>query len=91
VINAASRYAQSSVVTLLGPDGQPRQVIVSGQQIPFVIRYTYHQVTSGDRIDQIAFTYYQDASRWWVIADANPEILDYSTLTPGYLLRVPIS
>lgn len=87
-ISADSRYAQSSISTFT-VNGQPRQAIVAGQQVPFVVTYTYHQVLANERIDQIAYTYYADATRWWVIADANPEILDFSSLQAGYLLRVP--
>jgi hypothetical protein len=32
-----------------------------------------HQVHGGDRLDLLAFQYYQDPTRWWVIADGHPE------------------
>lgn len=87
-ISATSRYAQSSVVSIT-VNGQSRQTIVSSEQIPFVIQFIFHQVTSNERIDNIAYQYYGDATRWWVIADANPEILDWSTITQGTLIRIP--
>lgn len=33
-----------------------------------------HVVQDGERLDQIAVYYYEDASLWWKILDANPEI-----------------
>jgi nucleoid-associated protein YgaU len=89
-IASNSRYAQSVVVPIVF-NGKSRQTIVSSEQIPFVIQYTFHQVTSNERIDNIAFQFYGDATRWWVIADANPEILDWSTITEGTLIRVPVN
>lgn len=34
-----------------------------------------HTLTASDRLDLLALNYYGDASKWWRIADANPEIL----------------
>lgn len=89
-ISANSRYAQSQLATIY-ENGQPRLTIVPGEVQPFVVQYVFHQVTANERIDQISYTYYKDATRWWVIADANPEILDFSSLTAGSLLRIPTS
>lgn len=33
-----------------------------------------HTVHEGDRLDLLAFKYYDDTSRWWQISDANSEI-----------------
>src|SRR5262245_808884 len=32
-----------------------------------------HTVHESDRIDLLAFKYYGDATKWWQIADANPQ------------------
>jgi copper chaperone CopZ len=34
-----------------------------------------HTVREGDRLDLLAYKYYGDATRWWLISDANPEQL----------------
>src|SRR4051812_22042949 len=61
-----------------------------------------HTVSAHERLDLIAFRYYTDPRKWWLIADANPDrpfpldLLDTAplveeTLTlqhPGYLERV---
>lgn len=88
MISADSRYSQSALVTFT-VNGADRQVIVAGQQAPFTVTYSYHQVTGGETIDQIAYASYGDATRWWVIADANPEVMNWSTLASGSLIRVP--
>lgn len=40
-----------------------------------------HQVQSGNRLDHLAFHYYNDDRMWWRILDANPDIV-----FAGYLL-----
>lgn len=53
-------------------------------------QYRTHRVRAGDRIDTIAHQAFGDASRWWEIADLNPQIKFPLDLTPGDVLRVPL-
>ena len=47
-----------------------------------------YTLKEGERIDQIAFRYYGDASYWWVIAAASG--IGWSLqIPPGTILRVP--
>jgi hypothetical protein len=46
-------------------------------------------LNGSDRIDLLAVQYFGDARMWWHIADANPEILDWTVLTPGQIIRIP--
>jgi phage tail protein X len=90
VISANSRYAQSSVVVITDPyTGADILTIVAGQQVPYTISYSWYQVQDGQRIDQIAYNAYGDGTRWWVIADGNPGIMDWSSIPAGTLLRIP--
>lgn len=88
MIDADSRYSQSTIVPVT-VRSQIRFVIVPSEQQPFTFNYQFYQVLEGDRIDNIAFKFYGDPLRWWVIADANPQRLDWSSLIPGELIRVP--
>lgn len=87
-ISANSRYANSTVVTVT-QNGQDRNVIVPSAQRALSFNYISHLMSANDRIDSLAFQYYNDATRWWQIADANPEILDFSNVPIGTILRVP--
>lgn len=90
-IAANSRYASSQVVAL-DQDGQVINVIVPGQQVPQTFTYISHMYTHTDRLDNLANQYYGDPTQWWVIANANPELdPDWTTITPGTILRVPFS
>ena len=53
---------------------------------------SYHIVNQNteNRLDRIAYMYYNDFSLWWVIADANPEIrFDPFNVPRGMSLRIP--
>jgi nucleoid-associated protein YgaU len=70
-------------------DGLDIRAITWNEPTDTTIRFTWHQVHGEEFIDGIAYDYYGDSTLWWVIANANPEILDYSVLPPGTLLRIP--
>ena len=43
----------------------------------------------GDRLDNIAYEYYKDASQWWVLAQANHLGKGSLNVPPGIRLRIP--
>ena len=88
MIASGSRYADSAITTV-DKDGQPVAVIVPGMQQPYSFRYASHQVSEGDRLDNLAYQYYGDPTVWWRIADANPDVLYWDVLTPGIIIRIP--
>jgi nucleoid-associated protein YgaU len=88
-INADSRYTTATITTAVGPDGGTRQEMRVAQPRSRVITYTYHRVVDGERVDTIAKDFYGKAELWWMIADSNPEVLDWLDLEPGTILRVP--
>jgi hypothetical protein len=45
--------------------------------IPEVEGQFLHTVAEGERLDLLAFKYYADARRWWLIADANKKTVAY--------------
>lgn len=90
MITASSRYAQSTVVVINDPvSGQDRPTIVPGIQEPFSFNFNTYQTTSFDRIDSLAYSFYGDQNAWHRIADANPQILDWSNIPAATILRIP--
>ena len=58
--------------------------------IPLSESDVYVITTIGDRLDSLAFSYYNDATLWWIISAANNNITKgalYSS--PGTQLRIP--
>ena len=69
-----SRYEFVKPFTLNGTEEQlfrgtrPRDVKTE----PGVLEHT---LVEGDRLDLLALHYYNDARKWWLIIDANPQII----------------
>ena len=87
-VQSGSRYAQSTVV-ILDVNDIPRNVIVGSPQEPYVFNYESYQTDASDRPDTLAYDFYGDPSLWWMIADANPEIMDWGSVPAGTIIRVP--
>lgn len=49
----------------------------------------YVATETGDRLDTLAYQYYQDASLWWIIAAANNIHNAPFGLKDGTILRIP--
>lgn len=59
--------------------------------LPLLESDIYIITNIGDRLDSLAYTYYNDASLWWVIAMANNNITKGALYpTPGTQLRIPV-
>lgn len=43
----------------------------------------------GDRLDNLAYEYYEDVSQWWVLAHANSLGKGTMDIPPGMRIRIP--
>jgi len=58
--------------------------------IPLSENDVYVITTVGDRLDSLAYSYYQDVNLWWIIAAANNNITKGALYpAPGTQLRIP--
>jgi nucleoid-associated protein YgaU len=58
--------------------------------IPLSESDVYVITTIGDRLDSLAYSYYNNATMWWVISMANNNVTRGSLFpTPGTQLRIP--
>tara|TARA_Y100000361_G_C11052710_1_gene286146 strand:- start:256 stop:561 length:306 start_codon:yes stop_codon:yes gene_type:complete len=59
--------------------------------IPVDITDVYIISRYGDRLDQMAYDFYQDSNLWWIISRANPGKIsrDSFYITPGHQIRIP--
>lgn len=89
MISTDSRYVSAVIDTAEGPAGDTRQEM----RVPFPrsrqLSYTEYRMTAGDRVDTVAYDFYGNAQFWWMIANANPEIIDWLDVDPGMIIRVP--
>lgn len=89
MITANSRYVNSNLVTVPGPNGTDVVVITPGDPTSYTFAYTFYITNGSDRIDNISNAYYGDPTLWWRIGDANPQIMNWLGLDPATIIRVP--
>lgn len=84
----ASRY-QNVPITKADITGSTYYQTNIYPEIPPVNNDYYIITTVGDRLDLIAYDFYQDSSLWWVIASANSLPGDSIYAPVGIQLRIP--
>lgn len=89
MISSTSRYSDSTLITSVTDSGISVQSITPSSQQSYTFTYVYHTFNGSDRMDSLSYAFYGDPTLWWKIGDANPEILDWSSVTPGTLIRIP--
>jgi len=84
----ATRYDNPTI--LITSQGVPYEKGKFYPNIPPSDTDVYVITTIGDRLDYLAYTYYNDSEMWWVIAAANNNITKGLLFpVPGTQLRIP--
>lgn len=83
-----ARYTNIPVIN--SSDGKQMYQTVRYPQIARTFEDTYVYTTAGDRFDTLALQYYGDSTLWWVIANANGNLVQDSLTPPeGSQIRIP--
>jgi hypothetical protein len=82
------RYDDQARLAVPQDDGMTRPMSTPRVSVapPPAILYQVHE---GDRLDILAARALSDSTRWWVIADANPQADALVLERPGTVLEVP--
>ena len=83
----ASRYNNNTTKKLI--DGRTVYRSRIYPEIPLRDDDIYVASETGDRLDTLAYQYYNDASLWWIIAAANNIHNAPFGLEDGTILRIP--
>lgn len=92
MIVIGSRYEREEVFyTLDARSGSTRPTVMRSATNPSRYAPPSKAVKwqSGIRLDQISGSRWGSPDRWWVLADANPDLLDPMSLTPGATILLP--
>jgi hypothetical protein len=82
-------YNTNDILTT--PKGKPYYKAKKFPIIPPNESDLYIVTVIGDRLDLISYTYYKDASFWWVISGVNNNVTRGSMFPePGTQLRIPV-
>lgn len=84
-----SRYENVADAVYAGTNG--RKILYKRlRPIPLPPGFQTYKVAAADRLDLIAFHFYQDPEQYWRICDANRALLPEDLVSePGTRLRVP--
>jgi len=88
MIFKGSRYEKVPTYEVTTADGRQIRALTS-RPIPNPPAGFFHTVGAEDRLDLLAYRYYGNAQKFWVIADANDELDPEALLVPGRQLRIP--
>ena len=88
MISSKSRYADSKIVTQT-VNGKDVQYITPSAPVSYTFQYNYYITNGSDRVDNIANGYLGDPTQWHFIGDANPQIMQWFSIPPGTILRIP--
>jgi len=83
----ASRYENNQIQKL--KDGREVYRTRIYPNIPLSDSDMYIVTQTGDRLDTLAYQYYDDASLWWIIATANNLHDAPFAFEDGTILRIP--
>jgi hypothetical protein len=92
MFSAISRYRRLSDVVTVDRDGRAQRS-KGLRLLPRVEGRFLHTVQHGDRLDHLAFKYYEQSRNWWHIVDANPAFLSPLALLgdgPSVTIEAPI-
>ncbi len=84
----SGRYDPQSHLLVPQDDGTIRPMSVPRVSVAPRADVVY-PVRAGDRLDLLADAALADSTRWWLIADANPQADALALEEPGTLLAVP--
>ncbi len=88
MMSRTSRYAAVGIYTVTDAQGRAHQAL-KVRFLPPTPAVFHHTVAEGDRLDLLAFKYYNKADRFWLICDANNVMQPDELLQPGRQVLIP--
>jgi hypothetical protein len=88
MIFKGSRYQSTGTYQAVNSAGRPVNALKIRFIPPTPAGY-YHTFTDGQRLDTIAYLFYRNPEKFWIIADANSEMDPEDLLEPGKQLLIP--
>lgn len=87
--NRSSRHAHLATYRRRLPAAQEEVELYQPRLRQVAASDRSHKVSPGNRLDLLAFQYYDDPHQFWRLADANPQSELSKLLTSGRVLKVP--
>jgi nucleoid-associated protein YgaU len=88
MIFKGSRYQNVGTYQVTDQSGQ-QVTVLKTRFIPPTPAGLFHTFTADERLDLLAFNFYGNPEKFWLIADANTEMDPEDLLEPGRQLLIP--
>jgi hypothetical protein len=88
-VQPASRYAAGEVLWVNTTKQGNKQTVYLNTMVTITYPYVVQLLREADSMQEFAYYNYGDSNRWWVLADANPQIFYPLDIIPGQQMRVP--
>lgn len=88
MIFRGSRYASVGIYQTVDANGETVTALKT-RFIPPTLAGYFHTFTADERLDLIAYRFYRNPEKFWLIADANAEMDPEDLLEPGRKLAIP--
>ena len=83
-----SRYEKTDNYLYASSDGT-KYLVKKIRKVPDDDSKVFHIVKQGDRLDIMAFIYYDDPTKFWIISDSNKEMYPDDALIRGNRIAIP--
>jgi phage tail protein X len=88
-IDITSRYQRNETALVADRNGKLQLAVMPRRPAEQTLRVSDYRWRAGDRVDDVASRYYGSESSWWMYAEANMQILDWTQVPPGQQIMVP--
>lgn len=89
MVNPDSRYASGTLSVVDDPVRGEHQALILPAPTEVTFTFTFYQWAADDTVDMLGFQFMGKGQYWWMIANANPEILDWNNVATGTVIRIP--
>ncbi|MEV7902176.1 tail protein X [Streptomyces anulatus] len=88
-ISLTSRYQRHATALVRDRRGNLQLAVMSRAPENQSLRVSDYRWRSHERVDDVSTRYYGSETSWWMIAEANPRVLDWTQVPAGMQIMVP--
>lgn len=88
-ISRTSRYQRNETALVKDRNGRLQLAVLHRRPEPLQLRVSDYRWRAGERVDEVATRYYDSETAWWMYAEPNRNILDWTQVPAGRQIMVP--
>ncbi|MGW1261182.1 hypothetical protein ACWD7Y_04375 [Streptomyces drozdowiczii] len=88
-ISRTSRYQRNATALVPDRSGRLQLALMPRRPTNQSLRVSDYRWRAGERVDSVSTAYYGSETSWWMYAEANPQVLDWTQPQAGLQIMVP--